>query len=59
MTVLDARRSVVDVDQEIVMARSDLDRALTDLEAAVGMEIPTRPLGPLDEKQLPGGNHAR
>lgn len=59
MTVLDARRSVVDVDQEIVMSRSDLDRALTDLEAAVGMEIPTRPLGPLDEKQLPGGFHAR
>jgi outer membrane protein TolC len=59
MTVLDARRSVVDVDQEIVMARSDLDRALTDLEAAVGVEIPTRPLGPLDEKQLPGGPHAR
>ena len=59
MTVLDARRSVVDVDQEIVMARSDLDRALTDLEAAVGTEIPTRPLDPLDEKQLPGGPHAR
>ena len=56
MTVLDARRSVVDVEHEIVMARSDLDHALTDLEAAVGTEIPLRPLGPFDPKRFIGGS---
>jgi outer membrane protein TolC len=54
MTVLDARRLVVDVESDVVMARTDLDHALTDLEAAVGTEIPLRPLGPLDPKQLTG-----
>jgi outer membrane protein TolC len=57
MTVLDTRRSVVDVEHDIVMARSDLDHALTDLEAAVGTEIPLKPLKPLDDKQFPGGNN--
>jgi outer membrane protein TolC len=56
MTVLDARRSVVDIESEIVIARSDLDHALTDLEAAVGMEIPTRPLEPLDITKQRSGN---
>lgn len=56
MTVLDARRMVVDVEHEIVMAASDLDHALTDLEAAVGTEIPLRPLGPFDPKRLNGGS---
>jgi outer membrane protein TolC len=56
MTVIDARRSVVDVEREIVMARSDLDHALTDLEAAVGTEIPLKPLKPFDDKQLNGGD---
>jgi len=57
MTVIDTRRSVVDVEHEIVMARSNLDHALTDLEAAVGTEIPLRPLKPLDDRQLDGGEH--
>jgi len=56
MTVLDTRRSVVDVEHDIVMARSDLDHALTDLEAAVGAEIPLKPLKPLDDKQFTGGD---
>jgi outer membrane protein TolC len=55
MTILDAARSAVDVEEEIVMARSTLDHALTDLEAAVGAEIPLRPLGALDPKQFDGG----
>jgi outer membrane protein TolC len=57
MTVLDARRAMVDVEQEIVMARSDLEHALTDLEAAVGADVPTRPLGTLGANPL-GGSHA-
>ena len=50
--VLDARRAVFDVEREIIVARSDLDRALTDLEAAVGSEVPLRPLGKLDSGAL-------
>ncbi len=59
MTVLDARRTVVDVEHDIVMALSDLDHALTDLEAAVGSEIPLKPLNQFDEKLLNGGERAR
>jgi cobalt-zinc-cadmium efflux system outer membrane protein len=55
MTVLDASRMVVDVEHEIVMAGSDLAHALTDLEAAVGAEVPLRPLGSFDPKRLDGG----
>jgi outer membrane protein TolC len=54
MTILDAARSAVDVEEDIVMARSTLDHALTDLEAAVGAEIPLRLLGMLDPKQFDG-----
>ena len=57
-TVLDTRRSAVDVEHDVVMARSDLDHALTDLEASVGTEIPLRPLAPLANQQLDGGDHA-
>jgi outer membrane protein TolC len=56
-TILDASRSQVDVEEEIVLARSSLDHALTDLEAAVGAEIPLRPLGPLDPTKLEGGTN--
>jgi outer membrane protein TolC len=56
MTVLDARRSVVDVENEIVMARATLAHALTDLEAAVGADIPLRPLA---DQATAGGSHAR
>ena len=50
--VLDARRAVFELEREIIAARSDLDRALTDLEAAVGAEVPLRPLGNLDPNDL-------
>jgi outer membrane protein TolC len=55
MTILDASRSAVDIEEEIVMARSSLEHALTDLEAAVGTEIPLRALGPFNPDQLNGG----
>jgi outer membrane protein TolC len=48
LTLLTARRAIVDVDSEVVAARAALDHALADLEAAVGTELPRRPLGPLD-----------
>jgi len=53
LTLLNARRMVVDVETDIVMARALLDHALADLEAAVGSEIPRRPLEARD-----GGSHA-
>jgi outer membrane protein TolC len=56
-TILDASRSAVDVEEEIVMARASLDHALTDLEAAVGAEVPLRPLGALDPTKLNGGSN--
>jgi outer membrane protein TolC len=59
MTILDASRASLDVEEEIVMARASLDRAITDLEAAVGAEVPLRPLGAVDLKQLPGGGDER
>ena len=58
MTVLDARRAVVEVERGIAVARADLDRAITELEAAVGVELPLQPLPPLDSKLLDGGKHA-
>jgi cobalt-zinc-cadmium efflux system outer membrane protein len=59
LTVLDAERSVVDVEDAIVSARSTLEHALTDLDAAVGLEVPQRPLEPLDLNVLGGGDHVR
>lgn len=44
LTLLSTRRTVVDVETEIVAARSVLDHALTDLDAAVGVEVPRKPL---------------
>jgi outer membrane protein TolC len=57
MTILDVSRSAVDVEDEIVMARSSLEHALTDLEAAVGAEIPLRPLEALDPTKINGGSN--
>jgi outer membrane protein TolC len=57
MTVLDARRAVVEVERGIAAARADLDRAITELEAAVGAEIPVQAVPPLDPAQLDGGRH--
>jgi cobalt-zinc-cadmium efflux system outer membrane protein len=56
MTILDASRASLDVEEEIVMARASLERALTDLEAAVGAEVPLRSPGALDLKRLDGGS---
>ncbi|HEY3592503.1 MAG TPA: TolC family protein [Polyangiaceae bacterium] len=55
MTILDARRAVVDVEQQIVMGRADLSHALTDLEAAVGAPVATRPIGAV----VQGGDHVQ
>lgn len=48
LTLFAARRAVVDVESDIVAARAALDHALAELDAAVGIEVPRRPLGPLD-----------
>ncbi|MFO0739589.1 MAG: TolC family protein [Labilithrix sp.] len=45
LTVLAARRAVVDIESELVAARATLDHALADLDAAVGVEVPRRALG--------------
>lgn len=42
---LDAQRASLDVDLELSMARADLDRALADLDAAVGERVPRAPIG--------------
>lgn len=59
LTLLSARRAMVDVETEIVAARAALDHALAELDAAVGMEVPRRALGPLDPSVLTehGGEH--
>jgi cobalt-zinc-cadmium efflux system outer membrane protein len=60
LTLLTARRSVVDVESEIVVARAALDHALAELDAAVGIDVPRRTLGPLDPATLEeGGDHDR
>lgn len=60
LTLLTARRSVVDVESEIVVARASLDHALAELDASVGMAVPRRSLGPLDPTVLgDGGDHGR
>ncbi len=47
LTLLSARRAIVDVQSEIVVARANLDHALAELDAAVGVPVPRRPLGTL------------
>lgn len=42
ITLLTARRDVVDVELEIVMARATLDHALTELDFAAGTELPRK-----------------
>lgn len=59
LTLLTARRMVVDVETEIVAARALLDHALADLEAAVGSEIPRRPLGSSDGPSRPEDSDVR
>jgi outer membrane protein, heavy metal efflux system len=44
LTLLMAQRSVVDAEHDIVMSRAALDHALADLDAAVGVAVPRRPL---------------
>lgn len=55
LTLLSTRRAVVDVEREIVMARASLDHALADLDAAVGVPVPRRLLGPLNPTDLENG----
>lgn len=45
LALLMARRSVVDVESDVVAARASLDHALADLDAAVGVPVPRRKLG--------------
>jgi outer membrane protein TolC len=60
LTLLSARRAVVDVESEIVVARASLDHALAELDASVGAPVPRKPLGPLDPAALgDGGDHVR
>jgi outer membrane protein, heavy metal efflux system len=61
LTLLLARRAVVDVESEIVVARANLDHALAELDASVGAPVPRRPLGPLDPSVLEEGeaHHGR
>jgi len=49
LTWLDAERSSLDVAIELVMARGDLDRALADLDWAVGERVARVPLNPSTE----------
>lgn len=60
LTLLMSRRTVVDVESEIVVARASLDHALAELDASVGVDIPRHALGPLDPAALgEGGDHGR
>ena len=60
LTLLFAQRSVVDVESEIVAARANLDHALAELDASVGVAVPRRPIGPLDAAALEdGADHGR
>ena len=60
LTLLIARRSVVDIESEIVTARASLDHALAELDASVGVDVPRRALGPLDPAVFgEGGDHGR
>jgi len=60
LTLLFARRMVVDIESEMVVARASLDHALAELDASVGTAVPRRPLGPLDPAALEdGADHAR
>ena len=49
LTLLAAEGAVVDAREAIVMARSTLDHALADLDAAVGAPVARRPLGPMTD----------
>lgn len=52
LSVVSAHRAIVDVENEVVEARAALEHALADLDAAVGTEVPRRPLVASD-----GGRH--
>ena len=44
LTVLNARRAFIEVEMDIVAARSSLDHALAELDAAAGAPVPRKPL---------------
>jgi outer membrane protein TolC len=49
--LLASRRSVVDVETDIIAARATLDHALADLDAAVGMLVPRIPLSSVPARE--------
>jgi outer membrane protein TolC len=53
--VLEAQRSVIEVEMAVVDARAALAHALVDLEAAVGGSVPTRPLANSPSEELHHG----
>ncbi len=56
--LLSARRTVVEIENEIVMTRAALDHALAELDAAVGTRTPRRALGtPAATATANGGDH--
>jgi outer membrane protein, heavy metal efflux system len=44
LTLLSTRRTALDIEMEIVSARAALDHALAELDAAVGVPVPRRPI---------------
>lgn len=57
LTILVARRGVVDVESDIVAARTSLDHAFADLDAAVGVDVPRRPVTLEDTTAATGARH--
>jgi outer membrane protein TolC len=58
LMLLAAWRSVIDAEEQTVMARASLDHALADLDAAVGAPVPRVPLGPFEDPVPSGADHA-
>ena len=54
LTVLNARRAVIEIEMDIVASRATLDHALAELDAAAGAPVPRKPLGAAPEE---GGRH--
>ena len=56
LTILAARRGV-DVESDVVAARVALGHAFADLDAAVGVPVPRRPVTPADVGRAEGARH--
>ncbi len=59
LTILAARKGVVDVESDIIAARTSLDHAFADLDAAVGTNVPRRLVSPADIAASEGASHER